>query len=136
VETVLRAPHRPRATVWTARTLRALVVLFLLFDAVGHFAMPAPVADAFSRLGLPLSAGPALAVLQFVLLAAYVTPRSNVLGAILLTGYLGGAAAVNVRAGSPLFETLFPIIVGALVWAPLYLTEPRLRSLLPPYKDR
>ncbi len=94
--------------------------------------MPAPVVQAFTRLGLPLRDGPVLGILMLVLLIVYLVPRTSLLGAVLLTGYLGGAIATNLRAGSGPFETLFfPIVVGLFVWAPLYLTDTRLRGLFP-----
>ena len=117
--------------LWTARVLRVLVVLFLLFDAYAHITRPAPVVEAFARLGLALSLGPVIGVLKIVLLILYLVPRTSVFGAVLLTGYLGGAIAINMRAGSSLFEILFPIIPGVIVWAPLYLTDARLRAVFP-----
>ena len=136
MESAIRPTAVPQSILWTARVLRALVVLFLLFDAAGHLLMPPPVVEAFTRLGLPLGFGPALGVLKLVLLAVYLTPRASALGAVLITGYLGGAIAINLRAGSPPFETLFPIIVAVIVWAPLYLTDARVKNLFSLQKDR
>jgi hypothetical protein len=114
---------------WTARALQALVVVFLLLDAVSHVVMPAPVTEAFQRLGLATALGPGLGILMLVLLVVYALPRTAVIGAVLLTGYLGGATAVNLRAGSPPFETIFPILIGVLVWVPLALTDARAKEL-------
>jgi integral membrane sensor domain MASE1 len=117
-------------TLWTARTLRVLVVLFLLADAASHVLKPAPVVDAFQRLGFPLTLSPELGILMLVLLVLYAVPRTSVAGAILLTGYLGGAVATQLRAGSPPFETMFPVLVGILVWVPLGLTDQRARAIV------
>jgi len=122
------------ATRWTPRlgaALTGLVTLFMLMDAVTHLAAPAPVVDAFRRLEFPTALALPLGVVELLCIAAYVWPRTAVLGAILLTGYLGGAAAVNLRVGDPAFETLFPVIVGVLAWGALYLRDRRVRALLP-----
>ena len=120
-----------RKTVWIARAVYVLTTLFMLFDCGGKYFMAPGVADAFQRQGMPLSFAPAIATLLLVLTVLYVVPRTSVLGAVLLTGYFGGAYACNFRAGFSPFETLFPVIFGALMWAPIYLLEPRVRVLLP-----
>jgi hypothetical protein len=117
--------------IWAGRLLSGLAVLFLLFDAVSHFVKPAPVAEAFARLGFPLELGPALAVIVLVCTVFYVVPQTGALGAILLTGYLGGAVATHFRVRDPLFDTVFPVIFGVLAWAGLYLRDARLRQLIP-----
>ena len=91
---------------------------------------PAPVVDAFARLGYPLSASIGIGLLLLICTAIYVTPRTSVLGAILLTGYLGGAVSTHVRAGSSLFETVFPVILGVLVWAGLFVRDVPLRKII------
>jgi hypothetical protein len=127
-----QSPNRSvRPALWTARIIGALTVLFLVFDAIGKFLKPQPVADAFARLGLPIALAPAIGTLLLLLVVLYVIPRTRITAAILLTGYLGGAIAVNLRAGDPVFETLFPALVGILVWMPLYLLDERLRSIVP-----
>jgi hypothetical protein len=83
------------------------------------------------RLGYPASLSATLGILLLACLALYVFPRTAVLGAVLLTGYLGGAVTTHLRIGDDLFTLLFPVIVGALVWAGLFLREPRLRALVP-----
>jgi len=96
---------------------------------------PAPVVDAFTHLGLPLSLANTLGILLLVCTAVYVFPRTSVLGAILLTGYLGGAVATHLRAGDPLFShVLFPTYLGVLLWLGLYLRDDRLRGLIPSRK--
>ena len=117
--------------IWAGRILSALSILFLLFDAGGHLLMPAPVVDAFKRLAFPLGLSPVLGIIQLICVALYAIPRTSILGAILLTGYLGGAVATHLRVRDPLFDTLFPIIFGVLVWAGLFLRDTRLRALIP-----
>jgi hypothetical protein len=121
-----------RRALWSARVLSALVALFLLFDAVGHMAKPAPVVDAFVRLGYPLSASLKIGIIELLCLVAYLIPRTEVLGAVLLTGVLGGAIATHLRVGSPLFEAyIFPVLVGLFVWGALWLRDVRLQALFP-----
>jgi DoxX-like family len=120
-----------KGRVWTGRVLSALVVAFMLFDAAGKFFMPGPVVDAFKRLGVPLSVGLSIGLLLLACTIVYAIPRTAVLGAVLLTGYFGGAVAIHLRAGSTLFETLFPIVFGVITWAGIYLREPKLGKVLP-----
>ena len=103
--------------LWTGRIVSALAVLFLVMDGVTHLIKPAPVAEAFSRLGFPLSLSVELGIIELLCVAFYVIPRTAILGAILLTGYLGGAVATHLRVLDPLFDTIFPVLIGALVWA-------------------
>jgi hypothetical protein len=110
----------------------ALPVLFLIFDGAMKFSHIAPVSVAFAHLGLAEGLAGAIGLLELLCVAAYVWPRSAVLGAVLLTGFLGGAICLHVRVGDPLFShVLFPVYVGALLWGGLLLREPRLRALLP-----
>lgn len=131
METTVTRPSGGAAVTWIARGITLIVVLFWLFDAIGHIMKPAPVVDAFVRQGVPLQMAPIIGILQLVLLAVYLTPRLSVLGLVLETGYLGGAVAINARAGSPMSEILFPIIFAVLVWAPVYLRNERLRAIFP-----
>jgi hypothetical protein len=118
-------------TVWTGRILTALVVLFLLFDcSIKLLKLPAAVAGSM-QLGYSEKLVPVIGAILFVCVVFYLIPRTNVLGAILLTGYLGGAAASSIRAEKPLFNDLFPIIFAALMWLGLYLRDPRVRELIP-----
>jgi len=104
----------------------------MLFDAIIHILKPKPVVDGFAQLGFPLSAAVPLGIIEIILIVLYVIPRTSILGAILLSGYLGGAIAVQVRVGAPLFSTtLFPIYVALLMWGGLYLRDARLRALIP-----
>lgn len=116
---------------WGGRIVSGLAALFMLLDGVTHLLKPAPVADAFARLGFPLSLSVELGVIELLCLVLYVIPRTSILGAILLTGYLGGAVATHLRVSDPVFDTIFPIIIGALVWSGSYLLDPRLRALIP-----
>lgn len=116
------------------RVMSGLVIAFLAFDGVFKFVKPAPapVVETFARLGWSLSLAPVLGTLLLVSTALYAIPKTSVLGAILLTGYLGGAVATHLRAGDPLFShVLFPTYLGVLLWVGLYLREFRLRALIP-----
>lgn len=118
-----------KARLWTGRILTGLVVLFLLFDSAGKFMKSVQVTEACARLGWPLNLVSLLGTILLVCTILYAIPRTSMLGATLLTGYLGGAVAINLRAGSPLFETIFPAIFGALMWAGLFLCDNRMRIL-------
>src|SRR5581483_11518875 len=116
----------------TGRILSGVVIAILIFDSVLHLLKPAVVVDAFARLGWPIGMAVTLGIIELVCLAFYAYPRTSMLGAILLTGYLGGAVATHLRVGSSLFgETLFPVYVGVLMWCGLYLREARLGALIP-----
>jgi hypothetical protein len=117
---------------WAGVIVTGLPVLFLLFDSVIKLMQIQPVKDSFTQLGYPLSLAPIIGTIELVCLALYLLPRTSVLGAILLTGYLGGAVATHVRVGSPLLShVLFPTYIGLLLWTGLYLRESRLRALVP-----
>ncbi len=124
------APSITAPARWTGRALTGLAVSFFLFDAglklVGH-----PAVDAASlELGLPLAIAPGIGLLLLACVAVYCIPRTAVLGAVLLTGYLGGAVLVHVRVGNPLFShVLFPVYMGAFVWTGLFLRDARVRRL-------
>lgn len=122
----------PRANLRAGALVTALPVLFLLFDSAIKLAGIQPVVDSFVQLGWPTDLAFGLGALELVCVALYVAPRTSVLGAVLLTGYLGGAIATHARIESPLLtHTLFPVYVALLLWAGLFLREPRLRRLLP-----
>ncbi len=121
-----------KTRLWAGRIMTALPVLFLLFDSVIHMMKIAPVVESFEQLGYPVSLALGIGILEFVCIVVYVIPRTSILGAILLTGYLGGAVATTLRIGSPLFShVFFPIYVGVLIWGGLLLREERLRALIP-----
>ena len=120
-----------KGSLWTGRIVSGLVVLFMIFDGVTKVMKARQVIEASVRIGFPESTIVGIGVALLVCTALYVIPRTSVLGAILLTAYLGGATAANVRVGSPAFNTSFPIIFGVLVWLGLFLRESRLRALIP-----
>ena len=127
-----QAAPTSKVMLWTGRVMSALVVLLMLFDSTIHILKPAQVLEAFARLGFPASLSVCIAIASLVSALLYAIPRTSVLGAILLTGYLGGAVAIHARAGSSLFgETLFPVYVGVLVWGGLYGRDEQLRALIP-----
>ena len=115
----------------TGTVVSALAGAFLLFDAVTHLSRIQPVLDSFAALGFPASAAVPIGLLELACLVLYAIPRTSVLGAVLLTGYLGGAVCAQVRIEAPLLSTaLFPVYVGAAVWLGLYLRNADLRALL------
>jgi len=89
-----------------------------------------PVVESFALLGYPTGLAVGIGALELACVAVYLVPRSSILGAVLLTGYLGGAIASHVRVGSELFPLVFPLIIGALLWGGLYLRDARLRALV------
>jgi len=119
--------------LWAGRILSGVAVLFLLFDGVIKVMVIVPVVESMARLGWPVRLAPALGILELLLIAVYLIPRTSILGAILLTGYLGGAVATHVRIGDPLFtHALFPIYVAVLLWGGLFLRDDRVRTLMAP----
>ena len=117
---------------WTGRILSALAVLFLVFDATLKVIKAAPAMETTVQLGYPASVVFGLGLLELACVIVYVIPATSVLGAILLTGYLGGAVATHVRVGSPLLGfTLFPVYVGLFVWGGLLLRDSQLRAFVP-----
>jgi hypothetical protein len=121
-----------RKTLWTGRILSALPVLFLLMDGMMKLVKPEPVVKATIELGYPESAIMVLGTILLVCVILYVVPRTAVLGAILLTGYFGGAIATQMRVGNPLFShILFPVYLAVLIWGGLFLRDPRQRALIP-----
>ena len=117
---------------WAGRVMTALPVVFLLFDSVIKLIRIDPVVQSFTELGYPVDLAVGIGIVELVCLLVYLIPRTSLLGAILLTGYLGGAVATHVRVGSPWFtHVLFPIYVAALLWGGIYLREDRLRALVP-----
>ena len=117
---------------WAGYFISALPALFLLMDAMGKFFKPEAVVTGTTDLGYHESVIFPLGVLLLICTVLYIIPRTSVLGAILLTGYLGGAVATHVRIANPLFtHQLFPVYLGALLWLGLYLRDARLRSLVP-----
>jgi hypothetical protein len=120
----------PRKMIWAGRILSVLTALFMLLDGVMKIVKPSQVLEANVRLAYPISALSGIGIVLIACTVIYLIPRTSIPGAILLTGYLGGAVASNVRAGSGWFETIFPALFAALVWGGLMLQDRRLRALL------
>src|SRR5262249_38217773 len=116
---------------WAARTLSGLGALFLLVDGAMKLFKPAPVVEATLQLGYPESTIVGIGIALLACTALYVIPRTSILGAILLTGFLGGAVATHVRVLDGWFNTLFPVAFGTLLWGALWLRDNRLKTLLP-----
>jgi hypothetical protein len=135
--TAVITPAAATATATTPRMTRTgivvslLAALFLLFDAVIHILAIDPVVESFRELGFADGAALPIGLLELALVALYAIPRTSVLGAVLLTGYLGGAVCAHFRVDSPLFSTtLFPVYLGIALWVGLYLRDPKVRTLL------
>ena len=124
----MKTPRASQAAFWVGVVVSALPVLALTLSAIMKFVKPAPVVEGFAKLGYDDSLALGLGIVELVCTVLYVVPQTSVLGAILLTGYLGGATATHVRVGDPYFG---PIVLGVMVWLGLYLRDLRLRALLP-----
>lgn len=118
-----------RAARMTGIVLSVIGALFMLMDITMHATKPQPVVAAFAQLGLPAFFAPLTAIAAGICLVLYVIPRTAVLGAVLFTGYLGGAIAIQLRAGMPAFETAFPLAIAVILWGGLWLRDPRARAL-------
>ncbi|HUA01708.1 MAG TPA: DoxX family protein [Candidatus Aquilonibacter sp.] len=131
METTARSAPASKAALWSGRVISGLVVLFMVFDGVTKVMKVQQVIDATIRIGFPLSTIVGIGITLLVCVTLYVIPRTSILGAILLTGYFGGATAANIRAQSPLFNTAFAVGFGVLTWLGLYLRDRQLRALVP-----
>lgn len=120
-----------RTALWAGRIISALPILFLLMDGIMKLFKPAFVVDATVWLGYPENIIVPLGIVLTICTLLYAIPRTAILGAVLLTGYLGGAVATHVRLSEGLFPVIFPIIIGALIWGGLWLRDVRLRALIP-----
>ncbi|MDB4948501.1 MAG: hypothetical protein JWM27_1150 [Gemmatimonadetes bacterium] len=126
-----------RTRVWAGRILTVIPVLFLAMDGAMKVVKIEPVTQAMAQLGYPDTLARGLGVLLLACTLLYAVPRTAVLGAILLTGYLGGAIATHLRVGDPLLShVLFPVYVALMIWGGIYLRDDRLRALLPLRSDR
>lgn len=127
-----QSPGVSKKALWAGRTVSSVIVLLLLLDGVMKFFKPKPVVDAFAHLGIPIELDFVIGTLFLLCTVLYAVPATSILGAILLTGYLGGAVMTHLRVGDPLFtHVLFPTYLGSLLWLGLYLRDPRLRVLIP-----
>jgi hypothetical protein len=121
-----------KKSLWAGWIITALVALFLTFDGVTKVIQLPAVMEATAKAGYPTNLIFPIGVVLLVCTALYLIPSTSILGAILLTGYLGGAVEANLRAGSPIFSlVLLPVYFGVLVWAGIYLRDDRLRALIP-----
>lgn len=116
--------------LWPGRILSGAAALFCLMDGGMKLFKPAFVVKATLELGYPESAIVGIGVTLLACTILYLIPRTAILGAVLLTGYLGGAVATYVRVNGPLFNTMFPVLFGCFVWGGLYLRDKRLRFVL------
>jgi hypothetical protein len=114
--------------IWVGRGISPLLILMLTMSAVMKFVQPAGMAEGFTKLGYPMELAFGLGMVEIICVILYAIPRSSVLGAILLTGYLGGAISTHLRVGDPIIA---PIILGVLVWVGLYLRDSQVRNLIP-----
>ena len=114
--------------LWTSYIMTALPVLMLLFSATMKLIHPPQLDEGFVKMGIPVSHALGLGILELACTLLYAIPRTSVLGAILLTGYLGGAMQTHVRIGEPVF---MHVIFGVLIWGGLFLRDTRLRALIP-----
>jgi DoxX-like protein len=120
------------AALWSGRVMTGIVALFLALAAGMKLLALDAVREAMAPLGYPAGLGLMIGVIEAVCLLLYIVPRTGVLGAILLTGLLGGSAAAHLRVGDPLFtHVLFGVYVGILAWGGLYLRDEKLRALIP-----
>lgn len=127
----LAASGSTKLQLWAGRIISTLAALFLLIDGVFKLVKPAIVVETTVQLGYRESVIVGLGIVLLACTILYLIPRTAVLGAILLTGYLGGAVATHVRVGEAVFPVIFPVILGAMLWGGLYLRNERLRSLVP-----
>jgi DoxX-like family len=131
MESTIESAPVSKGKLWTGRGVSTLMVLFLIFDGVTKVIKVPQVIAASAKIGFSVGAVVAIGAVLLVCTALYVIPRTSILGAILLTGYLGGATATNVLAHSSAFSTSFPVVFGILVWLGLYLRHDGLRTLVP-----
>jgi len=120
-----------KGRLWAGRIISGIPILFLLMDGVMKLFKPDFVVDATVNLGYPENVIVPIGLVLTVCTLLYAFPRTAILGAILLTGYLGGAVATHVRVSGGLFPVTFPIIFGVLIWGGLWLRDDRVRALIP-----
>jgi hypothetical protein len=124
-------PSASKAALWTARILNALVILFLLFDAIMKIIKEPHVIAASAEFGFTPNTIALIGAILLVCTVLYAIPRTAILGALLLTGYMGGAVVSQIRLGHGAFECVFPVIFAGLAWLAIYLREKQLRELIP-----
>jgi hypothetical protein len=132
MQTAIDTASPSKSRLWTGRVLSILAILFLLFDGIMKLVRPLPVTQAMTKLGFPQDLSVPIGIVLLICTAFYALPRTSVFGALLLTGYLGGAVVSQMRINAPVLSTtLFPVYFAVLMWASLYLRESRLAALLP-----
>ena len=131
METVTQTAFISKTRLWAGLIISALPAVLLLMDGVMKLFKPRFVVEPTVQLGYPESVIIPIGIVLVVSTVLYLVPRSSFLGAILLTGYLGGAVATHVRVGGGLFPVLFPVVFGVLIWLGLYLRDVRLSTLVP-----
>jgi hypothetical protein len=135
MQAITHVPPVSKKKLWAGRVLSGLSVLFLLVDSVMKIMRAQVSVEGTVQLGYPESTVVGIGVVLLVCTLLYVIPQTAILGAVLLTGYLGGAVATQVRVNNPIFShVLFPVYVGVMVWGGLYLRDPRVRALISPNK--
>lgn len=128
----IAAANGSKTALWTGRVLTGIVTLFLVLDSAMKLLQLDAVREAMAPLGYPAGLGLVIGVIEAICLLLYIVPRTAVLGAILLTGLLGGSAAAHLRVGDPLVtHVLFGVYVGILAWGGLYFRDERVRPLIP-----
>ena len=132
MQTIVQTGETSNAALWTGRIMSGLVIAFMLLDGAMKLVPLDVVVTTSEQMGIPGSLARTLGVIGLICTLLYAVPRTSVLGAILLTGYLGGAVASHLRLGDPIFtHTLFGLYLGLLAWGGLYLRDARLRALIP-----
>lgn len=121
-----------KSRLWTAYIMNGVVILFMVFDSVIKLVKPAPVVEGTLEFGFAEHHIAVIGILGLLSTILYAVPRTSVLGAVMLTGYFGGAIATNLRMDNPLFSyTLFPVYIAILVWGGIWLRDDHLRKLIP-----
>ncbi len=128
MQPILQSKEVSRYNYWAGTVIGFLCSMFLLVDGAAKIAMIDPVREAIMKLGYPGSVTPQTGILLIVCTLIYMIPRTSIFGAILLTGYLGGATAIHVRAGDAF---IFPVLFGVFLWGALYIRDPQLQKLIP-----
>jgi membrane protein DedA with SNARE-associated domain len=128
----MKTNQNSKARLWTSRVMSGLVILFMLFDSMGKFFKPEPVIEATLKLGYSEHHLVVIGILGLLSIVLYAIPRTTFLGAVLLTGYFGGAIATHVRVDDPLFShTLFPVYLAILAWGGIWLRYKTVREMIP-----
>jgi hypothetical protein len=128
MQDVVQITPASKKLLWSGNIISAIPVLMMLTSAVMKFLKPASLVEEMARLGYDDKLALPIGIAEMACIVIYLIPRTSVLGAILLTGYLGGATATHIRVGDPFF---IPIILGMFIWLGLFLRDERLRVLIP-----